>query len=141
METIIKILDFLFFGLIISTPILLLLTLKKINTKLTFLVYFIIGLIILAILMFIFAWWSEESNLILLKHYGYNIEGMNESEFYENVQLENRERVNSLVTSVMGIGWPLKAIFGYVFTIPYLIIVYLGKFLIKRLTDNRERIS
>jgi len=133
METIITIADLLILGLIISTPILLLSTLEKFNTKWTFLVYFLIGLIVLAILIFVFSWWCNESNLILLKHYGYNIDGMNETEFYGNVSPENRERVNSLVTSVMGIGWPLKTVLGYVFAIPYLLFIYLGKLLIKRL--------
>jgi hypothetical protein len=137
MDTIIDIVGLLIFGLIISTPILLHLTLKKFNTKWTFLVYFIIGLIVLAIQMIIFAWWSHESDLILLKHYGYNIDGMYETEFYRNVSPENREQVKSLVTSVMGIGWPLKAIFGYVFTIPYLIFIYFAMMLINRLKTSK----
>jgi len=88
--------------------------------------------------MFIFAWWSHESDLILLKHYGYNIDGMNETEFYGNVSPENMEQVNRLVTSVMGIGWPLKAMFGFVMTIPYLIFVYFGKVLIDRIMIKKN---
>ena len=49
---------------------------------------------------------------------------MNETEFYGNVLPENMYKVNSLVTSIMGIGWPLKAILTFVFYSPYLLIVY-----------------
>ena len=52
---------------------------------------------------------------------------MNHNEFYENVSSENMEKVKSLETSIMGIGWPLKAIFGFVIFLPYLIFVYIGK--------------
>ena len=97
-----------------------------------------ISLFALGILMMIFALWSYKSDLILLKHYGYNIDGMNDTEFYGNVSPENMEQVRSLETSIMGIGWPLKAIFGYLIFIPYLIFVYSGKMLIKRLKKNKN---
>lgn len=98
-----------------------------------------ISLFALGILMMIFAWWSYKSDLILLKHYGYNIDGMNDTEFYGNVSPENMEQVRSLETSIMGIGWPLKAIFGYLIFIPYLIFVYSGKMLIKRLKKIKTK--
>jgi hypothetical protein len=82
----------------------------------------------MAFLISIFAAWEDFSNLILLNHYGYSIDGMN----YEDVLPENRERVDTLVTSLMGIGWPLKVMFGFVITIPYMIFVYFGKVLIDR---------
>ncbi len=140
METIIKIADWLILGLIISTPILLLLTLEKLNTKRTFLVYFLTGLIVLGILIFAFSWWCDKSNMILLRNYGYNIDGMNNIEIYGKVSPTNMEQVKELETSIMGIGWPLKAIFGYVFAIPYLLFIYLGKMLITRLTNNRMKV-
>ncbi len=88
--------------------------------------------------MLIFAWWSHESNLILLKHFGYNMDGMSETEFFGNVLPENLDKVKRLETSVLGIGWPVKAILGFVMTIPYLIIVYLGKIMIDRLKQNKN---
>lgn len=88
----------------------------------------------MALLMSIFAAWADVSNLMLLNYYGYSVDGAN----YENVLPENRERVDSLVTSIMGIGWPLKAIFGFVMTIPYLIFVYFGKLLVYRLKNNKN---
>lgn len=53
-------------------------------------------------------------------------------EYYENVLTENLDKVKSLESSNMGIGWPLRAIFGWVLIIPYLIFVYFGKALIDR---------
>lgn len=78
------------------------------------------------------------TDLILLKHYGYNIDGMSESEFFGNVLPENMDRVKRLETSIMGIGWPVIALFGFAMTIPYLIFLYLGKMLIDRLKYNKN---
>ena len=138
MEILITISNFLILGLIIISPILLLIILKRLKTKRTLIIYSLISLFILGVLMWIFAWWADKSDMILLKHYGYNIDGMNDTEFYGNVLPENRERVDNLVTSIMGIGWPLKAIFGFVMTIPYLIFIYIGKILIVRLKNNKN---
>jgi len=140
METIIKIADLLILGLIISTPILLLLILEKLNTKRTFLVYLLIGLFVLGILIFTFSWWCDKSNMMLLRNYGYNIDGMNDIEIYGNVSPNNLEQIKRLETSIMGIDWQLKALFGYVFVIPYLLFIYLGKMLITRLANKRMKI-
>ncbi|PHS64711.1 MAG: hypothetical protein COB12_08150 [Flavobacterium sp.] len=99
--------------------------------------YSLISLSILGILILTFAWWSYKSDLILLNHYGYNIDGMNHNEFYGNVTSENMEKVKSLETSIMGIGWPLKAMFEYVAFIPYLIFVYVGKIIIDRIKNKK----
>ncbi len=138
METLITISNFLILGLIIIAPILTLIILKRLKTKRTVIIYSLIGLSVLGVLMLIFAWWSHESNLILLKHFGYNMDGMSETEFFGNVLPENLDKVKRLETSVLGIGWPVKAILGFVMTIPYLIIVYLGKIMIDRLKQNKN---
>ncbi|MBI3232887.1 MAG: hypothetical protein HYZ42_02410 [Bacteroidetes bacterium] len=137
METIITISGFLILGSIIIAPILILVILKRLNTKQTAIIYSLIGLPLLGVLMLIFAWWSYESNLMLLKHFGYNVDGMNEAEFFASVLPENMERVKRLEISVMGIGWPLKAIFGFVMTIPYLVFVYFGKLIIDRIVIKK----
>ena len=138
METLITISNFLILGLIIIAPILTLIILKRLKTKRTVIIYSLIGLSVLGVLMLIFAWWSHESNLILLKHFGYNMDGMSETEFFGNVLPENLDKVKRLETSVLGIGWPVKAILRFVMTIPYLIIVYLGKIMIDRLKQNKN---
>jgi hypothetical protein len=95
--------------------------------------YSLISLLVLGLLILLFAWWAEKSDMILLEHFGYNDDGWNNAEKYQNVAKENLEKVRRSKTSIMGIGWPLKAIFGYVMLIPYLIFVYLGKILIDKL--------
>ena len=134
MEILISISNFLIIGLIISSPILLLLFLTKKSSKRLSIKFFVFGLFLMVLFIVIFAAWADLSNLILLNHYGYSVDGMN----YDNVLPENRERVDRLVTSIMGIGWPLKAMFGFVMTIPYLIFVYFGKILIDRLKENKN---
>ena len=134
METIITIINFGILGLIISLPILTITRLRKSNTRKMTVRYILIGLSLMAFLIPIFAAWGDFSNMILLNHYGYSIDGMN----YENVLPENRERVETLVTSLMGIGWPLKAMFGFVITIPYLIFIYFGKMFIDRIMAKKN---
>jgi hypothetical protein len=34
------------------------------------------------------------------------------------------DKVKSIQNSIMGIGWPLKAIFAFVFCSPWIIVVY-----------------
>lgn len=138
METLITISNFLILGLIILTPFLILIILKRLKTKRTVIIYSLIGLFVLGVLMLIFAWWSHESDLILLKHFGYNIDGMSETDFFGNVLPENMDKVKRLETSVMGIGWPVKAIFGFVMTIPYLIFAYFGKILTDRILTKKN---
>ncbi|WP_346853919.1 hypothetical protein [uncultured Draconibacterium sp.] len=138
METLITISNFLILGLIIFAPILILIILKRLKIKSTVIIYSLIGLFVLGVLMLIFAWWSYESDLILLKHFGYNIDGMSETEFFGNVLPENMDKVKRLETSVMGIGWPLKTMFGFIMTIPYLIFVYFGKILTDRIMTKKN---
>lgn len=110
-------------GLLISPP-LLLRFIRRTNIKYKFVAYLTIGVMLTALITLIFAWWNHTSDLLLLKHYGYDIDGMNETEFYGRVLPENLDKVKSLETSIMGIGWPLKAIITFVFYSPYLLIIY-----------------
>ncbi|TXD63995.1 hypothetical protein [Polaribacter glomeratus] len=132
MEIFIKITTFLLFSFIVIFPILILKRLKK-NILLN---YTLISLLILAILIIIFTWWNNQSDLILLNYFGYNINGMNHNEIYENVASMNLEKVKHLETSIMGIGWPLKAVLGFVTFIPYLIFVYIGKMVLNRMKNK-----
>ncbi len=83
--------------------------------------------------MCISAWWNHKADLMLLKHYGYNIGGMNETEFYGNVLPENMQKVKNIETSVMGIGWTIKAIFGIIMITPYLGIIYILNWFTERI--------
>lgn len=133
MEIAIDCVDFLLFvGLIIS-PIILLKKVTKSNIKYRFAAYLALGLFVQAILLFIFAYWSYSSDIILLNHFGYDFDGMTENEFYGKVSPENIATVKSLEGSIMGIGWQLKAILTFEFFSPYLLIVYSLNFLINKI--------
>lgn len=125
MEIYMTIIDFLIFGFLLVIPILLLVVLKKLNTKYWVSYYFLFGLIFSGIIIYFFAWWSYQSNCFLLDYYGYNINGINTNELFENVLQENKERVQNLEKSIMGIGWPLKAMFGFIVYFPYLCIAFI----------------
>ncbi|HYF04071.1 MAG TPA: hypothetical protein VEC36_11880 [Patescibacteria group bacterium] len=128
MQILHTIINFFFLGVIIVFPILLLRFLKK--YKKNSYLFFPVSLFLLGVLIFIAVWWFHTSDMMLLEYYGYNIDGMSEPERYGNVVQENLENVRSIEMSIMGIGWPLKAIFGYIIFIPYLLIVFLGDKLI-----------
>ena len=144
METLTTIISFFLLLILISTPILLFVRIKKwYRLKFDFLTYLISGLIITAGIMWIFAWWADYSNILLLKHYNgyvYNPDSGGYQIEYDNVLPENLERVKSLEISVMGIGWPLKAIMFFVFYSPYLLIVYgVGKLKRRVKRKNKEQ--
>jgi hypothetical protein len=141
MEILLEISFFLLLVGLIVSPIILLSKINKSEIKFKFIIYLTLGLIITAIIIFIIAWWSYTSDLILIKHYGYNIDGMNEVEFYGNVLPENLEEVKSLEKSIMGIGWTLKAILTFTFFSPYLLIIYLINFLISKLKKSKLEIQ
>jgi len=134
METLIAIIDFFILGIIIATPILLLTILKKSNHRSYSIIYFLIGIILSGLIIWLFAWWTDISNSILLKHYGCNVLGINTTELYKNVMPSDLERVWNIENSMMGIGWPLKAIFGFIIFIPYLCVV----FIVSKIIEKRK---
>lgn len=140
MERLVAIINFLILGLILVSPILILVILKRVKTKQTLFIYSLSSLLILGFLVLISAWWNDEANMILLKHYGYNIKGINEAEHFQNVLSTNIEQVKNIETGIMGIGWPVKAMFGYIMVIPYLLFVYFGKVIIEKIRNNRDLI-
>lgn len=99
-------------------------------------VYIFSSIAIVGLLTIIMAWWSHRSDMMLLSYRGYDIDGMSDSERYENIAQENMETVKSLETSIMGIGWPLKAIFGFTYVFFYPFIVFFGDKLISNLKKN-----
>jgi hypothetical protein len=138
MEIVITVVSLILFVGLILSPILILRLVNKSSIKFKFIAYLIIGLIATAIISLTFAWWVYTSDIMLLKHYGYNIDGMSEPEYYGKVLPENIDRVKSLEISIMGIGWPLKAIMAFVFYSPYLLIVYFLTYLIGKKKANRD---
>ena len=70
------------------------------------------------------AWWSNYSNILLLKHYGYDATAMSEAEQYKNVALHNLKKVKTLKISRGGIGWPVKLAMGFPWLTLYNLIVF-----------------
>jgi hypothetical protein len=140
MEIIITIISlFILIGLALS-PIFLVKRLDRLKVKYRFITYLATGTVITMLISLVFAWWTDASDKMLLSDYGYNIDGMNETEFYGEVAPENMERVKSLQKSITAIGWPLKAIMTYVVFLPYLLAVYFVSYIArkykKRTTPN-----
>jgi hypothetical protein len=117
---------------LITSPVLILVRLTKLNIKYKLIVFLTLGIIITSTITLIFAWWVDTSNQILLTHYGYDFEALNDTERFVNVSVENMERVKSLEISMMGIGWPLKAFMMYGVYSPYLLIVYLITYVLEK---------
>lgn len=137
MEKLITLVSFSLFVGILLCPILLLRKIKTTKIRYKFLAYLTIGLFLNAVIVLVFAWWSYTSDLMLLEHYGYDIDGMNETEFYGNVIPENMDKVKSIQRSITGIGWPLKAIFAFVFCSPWIIVVYFVFYLTDKIKLNK----
>ena len=133
MEIIITSISLILLTALLVSPSLIINQLNKLNVKYNFILYLISAIIITSILTLFFAWWSHYSDKIILSHYGYNFDSMNDFERFENVSAENLDKVNNLEISMMGIGWPLKAIMFYLVYCPYLPIVYFATFIYKKM--------
>lgn len=86
--------------------------------------------------MILFGWWSDKSDDLLLSFYGYNFDGMNETEYYQNVKPEYLQKAKEIVNSNGGIDWPLRVMFSYVYYLPYIFIVHLIILIINKRTKK-----
>ena len=138
MEFLFRIITIILLLLLISSPILVLFRLEKSHLKSNFIIYLIVTIILTFILVIITGWWGYISQKILLSHYGYNFDAMNDIERFRKVAMENIERVKRLEINMLGIGWPVKAFMFYVFYSPYLLIVYLVYYFSKKYKKRKE---
>ena len=134
METLVTAVDITLLGGLLISPIVLLRFLNRKKIKYKFIAYLTIGVLMTAFIVFVFGWWSYASDKILLTHYGYSFDGWSDKDYYKNVAPENLEKVKGIVTSISGIGWPLKVILTYAFYLPYILLVYAVTYLIGRWT-------
>jgi len=128
----------LFIGVLVS-PIILLSSIYKSNNKFKFITYLTIGLIVIAINSIIFGWWTDESTVILLKHYDayyINPDSNSYQVYYDKVLPENMGRVKKLERSKMGVGWPLRSIVLFFFSSIYLLFIYSIKDFINKKKEN-----
>lgn len=123
---------------LIIFPVILLNKLYKRSLKKVFITYIITAVTVTFLLVLTLAWWSHFSIELLLSHYGYNADLLTETERLRNVSAENLDRVKTLDSSRMGIGWPVKAILFYIFYSPYLLIVYFGSYFYKKSKLKRQ---
>ncbi|HEY0740458.1 MAG TPA: hypothetical protein VGD40_03315 [Chryseosolibacter sp.] len=136
METVVTAVSFGLIIALILSPIAILIALRRFDVKrYKFLVYLTFGLIITSLITLTFGWWSDTGNEMLLDHYGYDFDAMNDTEKFANVSSENLERVKSLEISRMGIGWPIKVMMTLAMYSPYILIVYLVAYLIQKARD------
>lgn len=139
MENLIYSISFILLVILIIFPSFIIYRLKKRYSEHVFTFYIVSGVLISSILLLIVAWWGYFSCKILLSHYGYNFELMtSDAERLKNVSAENLDKVKLLNHERMGIGWPLKAIFGTIIYIPYLIIVYLLTFFYSKMRMKKK---
>ena len=124
MEFLTTLISLILFILLIAVPIIISIKVTKSNITYPFLSYLLLTLTLSSMIMILLGWWSDKSNQLLLSYYGYNFNGMNQKEYYRNVSIQNINRVKEIERSWMGIGWPLKVIFEYIFYLPYIFIVY-----------------
>lgn len=132
MEILFTVFNFLLLILLVISPFFIIKVMKNFNLRYKFIIYLLVGSIISALQILFLSWWNYASELMLLRYYGYNFDGMNEIEYYKDVLPTNKENVKSIVLGVNGIGWTLKGILSYIFYLPYLLIAYaLSSFLKK----------
>lgn len=125
MERLTTIIPFLLLLGLLAIPIILFIAIKKwCRLKFDVITYLVSGLILTAGIMWAFAWYSDYSDQLLMSHYGYDFNAMNDIERFADVESKNLEKVKKLEIGYYGIGWPLKAIISFIFYSPYLLIVY-----------------
>ncbi|WP_332023976.1 hypothetical protein [Kaistella sp.] len=95
-------------------------------------IYSVSAILSTAVIALTLGWWTDYADRQLLEYYGYDFNAMSDSERFEKVSPGHLERVKSLQTGSMGIGWPLKVMLTYVFYTPYLVLVYLVTGLLKK---------
>lgn len=80
MEYLVTSINSILLGLLILSPIFLIVILCRYRVKRIFTIYFLISLFLHGLLFWIFAWWLDKSDMMLLEQHGYNWEGWNETE-------------------------------------------------------------
>lgn len=96
----------------------------------------IVSLPIICFLIVLLAYWPHFYTDLRLELMGFDFEGMSDAERARSVLPEMRKEATALYWSNMGIGWPLKAIFGIALLAPYPTLVWGGTVLVKYIRRN-----
>ena len=128
----------------LAFPIFILRKMKELKIKFIKIKFTFYVLIICLSLSVICAFWKDYSSEILLKSYNayvLNPDSGTEQVEYENVKSENIQRVKQLEHTIMGIGWPLRAIFIFVLSIlPVFLLTYLTNEIIETMILRKRNI-
>lgn len=120
MKSFIDCINFIFISFIVIYPFLLVPFVK--NKKHS--IFLILSIFVVdGIFLLLYFGLDDYSTKWLMEYYGYNNDGMCESECYQNVKPSDRVMVEHMLTHIMGIGWPLTAVFAYVLLIPFQIVI------------------
>lgn len=87
------------------------------------LIFVIVTTILSGILCMALLWWDDFSTWELMSYYGWNPDGMCDTEYFRNVAESDVERVQKLWKHNMGVGWPVKAFFSYIVILPFQLIL------------------
>ncbi len=125
MVTIIDTISFIVIIFMFSFPFLLKWYLSKKN-KLNFFKYASIGLLSATIICLLTTWWvDEESKNLTLKFYGFQEnDAFDFGDALKSVRQEYKKEAEEIYNSMFGIGWPLKAIFMYLYYSIYMLVAY-----------------
>ncbi len=94
-----------------------------IKDKIYLMILILSFIIVDGIFLLVYFGWDDYSTKWLMEYYGYNLDGMCERECYRDVKPSDRVMVEGMLSHIMGIGWPLRAVFAYVLIIPFQIIL------------------
>lgn len=97
-----------------------------------------VSLPLICFLIALIAYWPHFYSDLRLELMGFDFDGMSDAERSRNVLPAMREEATALYWSNMGIGWPLKAIFGIVLFAPYPTVVWGCGVLVKHIRRKRN---
>ena len=129
----------------VALPTIILRKMKEAKTKFIEVKFMFYVFFICFSLSTLCAFWKDYSSEILLRSYNayeLNPDSGTEQVEYENVKLENVQRVKQLEHTIMGIGWPLRAMFIFVFSIlPVLLLTFLMNEIIEKVILRKRKIA
>ena len=144
LDYVIKLSHLILFSSFMAIPLIILRKMKARKTKYLNFKFTFYVLLICALLSIFCAFWKNYSSEILLRNYNayvYNPDSGGEQVEYAKVKLEDLERVKELEKTIMGIGWPLRAIFIFTFSIlPVFLLTYLTDGIIENMILRKRKI-
>jgi hypothetical protein len=106
----------------------------KLFRRYHFLIYLLASLVLGGIILTTIGWWQDISITLKIETYGYDLTSMMTTEQrYQNVAPENIEKVDRLLISHYGVGWPLKVMMMYPFYMCYFVVIFFIDWLVKKL--------